>query len=718
MEETPPRLFMNRLQLLKQAKERVAVSTPVEEPKAEKPQGFLARRRAVLEAGGAKYANHADIDRIVNIPIVEDMNADELEKFNRDHLLAGAYNSGFRFFNPQANGLKAFIETDGLFGPIGVGWGKTLLMLAIADIAFKKGHRKMLQIVPPNLIAQLTQIDIKEARTRIPIGYPIHVLGGRPAKARKQIAKSNKKGLYIMSYSQLSVKDTSDLLGWIDPTYLGLDEAHRVSNPTAARTKRINRVIEDKGRDLAMVAVSGTVTQKGVGDYHHLIRSTTRQGCPLPLTRTLALEWGAIIDAEQVQWKNAPTGKERNTGPGALVPLIEWAREHFPDETFGDATEDFRRAYRLRLTTSPGVVASGEADIGTSLIFENKEVPNYKSCEGWESLKDLIDQVDEAWLTPNHDQIEHAFHMWKWLYELSAGFYNELVWPSVRQYAERKRITMEESKDILIRAIQHHEVGQEYAKALRQWLERHARPKLDTPLLVGQSMFQHQSKYVGKDLYGMWREWKDLDFEGRPDRDSRAVRVCPYKINEAVRWAQEDIAGHGGIIWYHHQEIGRWLFEVARDAGLDCLLCPAGPEGNERVRDERNKDKILIASITAHGEGKNLQHFEYQTFVQWPRSAKVAEQVLGRLHRNGQKADELYVRMMNTLEFDKINFAACLNDALYIHQSTGTRQKLVYGDYDPLPVIFPSAVLREKGMEGVRDLTKEQVALRQERFGQ
>ena len=39
---------------------------------------------------------------------------------------------------------------------------------------------------------------------------------------------------------------------------------------------------------------------------------------------------------------------------------------------------------------------------------------------------------------------------------------------------------------------------------------------------------------MDSDLYEAWCDWKDLDFEGRPERDSRAVRVSPFKIDAAV----------------------------------------------------------------------------------------------------------------------------------------------------------------------------------------
>jgi hypothetical protein len=86
------------------------------------------------------------------------------------------------------------------------------------------------------------------------------------------------------------------------------------------------------------------------------------------------------------------------------------------------------------------------------------------------------------------------------------------------------------------------------------------------------------------------------------------------------------------------------------------------------------------------------------------------------VHRNGQKADEVVAELCNTLEFDFLVFAACLQDGLYIHQTTGVRQKLIYSAHDPLPKIYSPEWLRERGMENER-LSNEQRSALQDRFG-
>jgi hypothetical protein len=200
------------------------------------------------------------------------------------------------------------------------------------------------------------------------------------------------------------------------------------------------------------------------------------------------------------------------------------------------------------------------------------------------------------------------------------------------------------------------------------------------------------------------------------ERERRAHRVDAFKISTAVEWARclHD-AKEGGLLWFWHNAVGLWLRDACAEAGIPALYCPAGKEANQAIIDPANSSRPVIASIGAHHIGKNLQHFEHQLFVQWPRVATVAEQALGRTHRTGQQADELIVYRFDTTAFDTINFAACLSDSVYGHQ-TDDRKKMVYANYDPLPRVFSPEFLREQGADPL-SLTKEQRDMMEDLFG-
>jgi hypothetical protein len=187
---------------------------------------------------------------------------------------------------------------------------------------------------------------------------------------------------------------------------------------------------------------------------------------------------------------------------------------------------------------------------------------------------------------------------------------------------------------------------------------------------------------------------KAMEFEEIVERDSKAHRVCEYKIQAAVLQAKK--LKKSCIFWVYHQEIGIWLYQAMKDAGLNVLYAPSGKAGEKIILDKSNGDAFVIASIMAYGTGQNLQRFRSAYFVQTSRSARVMEQALGRLHRQGYLHDQCVQYTNLTTEFDEMCFASTMSDSLYIHQSLG-HQKLVYADYNPLPAKFSAAVLKERG---------------------
>lgn len=667
-----------------------------------------ARRNAKRDT-----ADSLEINRICRLPIVELPTKEEVEAFSRQEVQARYFEQGFRLLNTQVGAVLAWDLYGGGFFPIGVGWGKTLITLMIANRAFEsRTAERTTLFVPPQVLLQLVEHDIGWARKRVGLTVPITVMAGRDKGSRKNAAESRKRGLYILPYSYLSTTDAEEILNAIEPDLVILDEAHWVKNADAARTGRLMRYLA--ARQPKLVALSGTITSKSIKDYHHLLSFALGTNCPLPLDGALAQNWSFVLDA------NAdPT--DAQTGP--IAPLLEWSRRSFPSEKLPRGIPGFRKAYKIRLNTAPGVVSTGDNEIGVSLTLRNHPVDlrPLKGDASYERLCKLEDDVVDLWRSPSGDEIEYGFHKWRYLYELTAGFYYHLRWPTPDELMQRQRISKDEAEAYLEGALAHHDARQEYNKELRRWLEYRGRPKLDTPLLVGSNMAQHGARDVGDELYALWRAAKDLEFEGMPERLSEPKRVCDYKIRHAIEWAaQHSKHGRGALVWFHHDEMGNWLYEAALEADLDAIWCPSESVkrgSNAAVLDQANKGRILILSMGGHGTGKNMQHFEHQLLTQFPRKADLLEQVLGRTHRTGQEADELVAYYMNSRLFDHTNTSACLTDSMYIHQTTGARQKAMYATWDPPPKLFPYDFLRERGYIDVARLDAEAKAAMEDKFG-
>ena len=694
---------LERKNSLSQAKTQTSGLKIVDPPKDSLQAKLKRKVKQSIARGGSP--DQQEIHRITELPVVKTlMTSTEVREFTDNNALVGAVENGWSFFRPQAQAIRDYEKYNGAFCPIGVGFGKTLVTLMVAAKAYKeKGIRKSFLLVPASVYPQLTMCDIQWARRHVTLGVPFFFLG-KDADARLKISRSGRPGCYIIPYSCLSTKNAVDVINNVAPELIIADEVQNLKNKRAARTRRLFDYI--RRADPQMVALSGTITKKSIRDYHHIITQCLKERCPLPRASNQALDWAAVLDSDA-----APSVSQ--TGP--IKPLIRWAQDEFPQEVFRMNVSGFRAAYRHRLNTCPGVVASSDMEIGTSLILSNTKATGH-TREGWQKLLDLIDDVETRWVTPNGDEIEHAIHTYKWLYELNSGFYNELVWPETEEFARRRKTSVEDAHTTLALAQSYHRLHQDYARNLRDWIKSRARPGLDTPFTIGSDMLAHGDKNVGKALYRSWKTMKDADFDDRPDRDSNAIRVCDHKIEEALVWAS-NLKEPRGIIWVFHKEIGEWAVEKLSEVFDNVLACPAGKQYDKAIIDATNANKLVVASMSAHGTGKNLQHFQNQFFLQWPRDATLAEQVLGRTHRSGQTADELLVHTCHSSVFDRINFSACLNDSLYIHQTTGQRQKLVYCSYDPPPVVFSPEFLRERGADN-KVLTSQQRKDLQDKFGE
>lgn len=689
--------------------------------------GGLSDRIAADAETERKTGADQEIVRICGLPILDELTEEEIEAFSRREVQAEFFNHPdpeirFRLRPKQAEAVVTYDMHGGLFGPMGVGSGKTLVTLMIAARARRiHGVDLSFLTVPPEVYDQLVDIDIAWARRRVGLDVPFHFMGGKSRGERNMMIAARRKGCYILPYSLLSTEDGWRMLQELRPGLLIFDEVHRISREDSARGKRTRRYLNDY--DPQVVALSGTITKKSIEDYQAVLVAALGENSPIPVLPNVACSWGAIIDAEA-------DPSEVNAGP--LQPLVDWAIRHFPDaEGRPPAGADlFRHSFQLRLSSAPGVVSTGDHVIPNSLIYVNHPAPlPDKKDPDWLKLLEHIDTVEDLWESPSGDQIDYAFHKWQYLSQLNAGFFYFQRWPTVEQLMERRDWTEDEARGMLERAMQHHAAQQDYHKVLRVFLNGEHLPGLDTPMLVGNRMHAYRQGHIDalpvpQMLYESWCAMKDLQIEGLPERDQIPTRVCDYKIKHAVDWALEVHKDRrrptGGLLWVFHAAMGEWLYERLREADLPVLYCPSEGErtgSNRAIRDEKNVNQFIVASIKAHHIGKNLQHHQNMLTVQWPREADIAEQLVGRVHRDGQKADEVYAERMDTTAWDKQNFCSCLCDALYQHMTVGSAQKLIYGTHRTPPSLYPPGFLRENGFQN-RLLRSNEERLLKERFQQ
>jgi hypothetical protein len=618
-------------------------------------------------------------------------------------LLNHACPVGWKLRDVQLDAIYTYEQYGGLLAPIGTGHGKTLCTIVAGAIGIRKrGHRRVALIVPSEVYSQLSLRDLPAARRHLNLdGIAFWFVQGSKAN-RMRTAQQQGPGVFVYAYSSLSTQTGYDELAAICPTLFILDEAQMIASDTSARTKRLMSIMgavekglkdgklgpDVRAQRVEVMALSGTITKKSVRDYAYIARRCLHEHAPVPLREQAIYAFSRAIDAEVEGTGQTDLDRER------MRLLIEWSRMHGHDP-YATATvqltaqEATRDAYRYRLNTSPGVVATSDTSADCSLIIAWSEPPRPATPEA-ERMATLMTTVVKDMKTPDGDVIEFGMHTYKWLWELTAGFYNSLVWPTLDELRTRwvgkgKPITEVEAGMLLEGAKHHHELLQEYYKVLRVFLDRRHQPGCDSPMLVAQEIVRQLD---GKDprhaltaeLVDAYRTQKEAWYDDLPERRSVPVRICDYKIAATVEWARHHAPQHkgpGGIIWWHHPEVGRWISERLTAAGIIHTYAPAG------ANEAPFQDGLVVASY-AHGTGKNLQHQSRNLFVELRREAATMEQTLSRTHRSGQTADDVRADVLVSNGFDLALFNAILRDADYIQSTTGMWQRLCYATYAPI----------------------------------
>jgi len=90
--------------------------------------------------------------------------------------------------------------------------------------------------------------------------------------------------------------------------------------------------------------------------------------------------------------------------------------------------------------------------------------------------------------------------------------------------------------------------------------------------------------------------------------------------------------------------------------------------------------KAIIASVQANATGRNLQMFSTNLITSCPPSAQTVEQLVGRTHRDGQAADEVTVDILLGCREHYDSFQRALDGARAAADTLGHDQKLLLSD--------------------------------------
>ncbi|MEI6806500.1 MAG: DEAD/DEAH box helicase family protein, partial [Myxococcaceae bacterium] len=206
----------------------------------------------------------AEFDRVMNLPKRE-LSADAsgvlTQKLRTEN--------GTMTLRPiQAQALSELEQCQGLFAPIRVGGGKTLISL-LAPVLLQA--KRPLLLMPAKLIAK-TEAEAK-------------VLG-----QHWRLGK-----LKIMSYELLGHERGQKEFLEYAPDFIIADECHKLKNTKAAVTRRVSRYIS-KNPKTVMLAMSGTITKRSIRDFWHIAKWCLRSNAPVPLNWPEMSLWADALD--------------------------------------------------------------------------------------------------------------------------------------------------------------------------------------------------------------------------------------------------------------------------------------------------------------------------------------------------------------------------------------------------------------------------------------
>lgn len=517
----------------------------------------------------------------------------------------------------QAWGLLELQTVGGIVGAIGVGHGKTILGILAPLVT--DGCQTAIMLCPPGLVEQVIR-EYQLIRNHFRV--PSIVVHGRNSW---EDFSPGRPTLHVVPYSLLSSPKATALFSQFQPDLVIADEAHRLRHPQTATTSRLLRYFEEHP-SAKFVAWTGSLTDSSIRDYAHLCAIALKDGSPLPLNRETVNEWAGALDPS-----------DKPAAPGALLDLCE-------------PGEHYKKGYQRRLIDTPGfIVTEGQAIESVGLQILERPAPTIPA-EVVRHLRGLR----ETWTRPDGEELVDALAVSRCALELAAGFYYRWKFP--------RGEPVELIEEWLL-------VRQDWNRELRDKLKTRVE-HLDSPLLCTNAAARYRGEMLNpKNLpvwaSKVWPKWARIRDAVQPETE--AVRVDDYLVQDAATWARENV----GIVWYDKAEFGHWLSEVS---GLP--FYGGGPKALAALRKERG-DRSVILSIDSHGTGRDgLQYlFRKQLIANPPSSPTGWEQLLGRLHRPGQRnhVDGYYYSHTPELKEALQRALAKVN---YVTETLSARQKL------------------------------------------
>lgn len=575
----------------------------------------------------------AELRRVIDAPQRAVPDADQLEIWRekwtrRLEIPSHAAGCGCpirRLNGPQAWALEEASKGEyGILGSLKVGSGKTGLDVLLAMVVPKV--RSAVLLIPPALRAQFANdFAVWGRHFRVPN------LAGASG-----LVYPDCPVLRVLAYSELSRAGCTEWFAAYRPDLIIADECQALQDRKSVRTHRFIRHFASCP-DTIYCGYSGSLTTRSVEQYAHQAALSLRERSPLPIDPVVTSVWAAVLDPE-VHGGRAPDGALRKFCDGPL--------------------EDVRSAFRRRMTRTPGVITTEDSRLDVSVTVRVRDPGPIPPA-----VTTALQTVRMQGKRPDGQDLEEASEIAAYARQVATGMFTRWKFPSLRGL-EGQALALE------IRRIEGWFARRkDWGAELRDRLNVRSE-HMDSPELCTNAAKRALEGYKGKLPVWhakTWAAWAEVKDTVRHEDD--VVWLHEFLIEDAARWASRA----PGIVWVEHPAFGHLL---AKRTGMPYF--GAGEEASTTILKE-DGTRSIIASVKAHGTGKNLQAFNRALMIDTPSDAGIVEQMIGRLYRHGQRRDVLIERYEHTFEYVDA-WAAQMTRAEYVRETTGTVYAVLFAE--------------------------------------
>lgn len=429
----------------------------------------------------------------------------------------------------------------------------------------------------------------------------------------------------FVPYTKLQDRRSTNLLEDCRPDMIVADEAHSLAaipsprrgagSARAARFVRYMKQRNAEGSPVILCAWSGSLVNKSILDMTHIAAYALGMGSPYPIPQDIAGKWADVVDPSYLSDTSSSVARALRKAFGK------------PSQGVGDLLggDGIREGIRQRAVETLGVISARSASVSASLSLHERKLPKMPQV-----IKDALEMV-RGYERPDGDEIVEEVKRIAIARNCALGFYPYWIFPG----ASCECVGGSPRCARCARIDDWYAKRKAFGKELRAKLLE-SEPHLDSKALcVNAARRAYQVPPYEGDLpvwpSAHWQAWAAVENTIRHDK--REKWLDEYAARDAAEWATENV----GVVWYESVCFGE---KVAKLAGINCHGGGNGAEA--RILAEDGK-KSICASISSHSEGRDgLQYrFHRQLVCEPPASGKGWDQLLGRLLREGQKADEV-----------------------------------------------------------------------------